>query len=100
MSPGWYPWDAGQMRYFDGGQWGAKRERVGREVPHTQARKRRGGWLVRSGYVAAVLFPALGLVLGIIVATRPGEGRSVRRGIQIILLAVAIAGVSLALRSR
>jgi hypothetical protein len=34
MNPGWYPWDAAQMRYWDGGQWSAKLHSQHRDVTH------------------------------------------------------------------
>jgi hypothetical protein len=84
------------MRYWDGEQWGAKRDRVGPEVTPPEPRKQNVGWLVPCGYVFAVLVPVLGFTLGIIAATR-GAKATPRHGIQIILLSVVVflAGVLL-----
>jgi uncharacterized membrane protein YoaK (UPF0700 family) len=51
------------------------------------------------GYVAAVLLPILGVVLGIIVATRPKKANP-RHGIQIIILSVAIFALAVLLAHR
>jgi hypothetical protein len=48
------------------------------------------------GYVAAVLLPLLGVVLGIIVATRPSSPRT-RQGIQIIVLSLLVGATAVLL---
>src|SRR5947209_5863904 len=74
MAAGWYPWDAGSNRYWDGEHWTAERQRVDPEVTAgRRSERQRGSWLVACGYVAAILLPLLGVVLGIIVATRPSH---------------------------
>jgi hypothetical protein len=98
MPAGWYPWDADSNRYWDGEQWTAERQLVDSEV--TAARKsenQKGSWLVACGYVAAVLLPLLGVVLGIIVATRPSNRPRTRQGVQIIVLSVIVVGIAVLL---
>src|SRR5436305_9799729 len=52
MAAGWYPWDAGSNRYWDGEQWTAERQRVDPEVTAARrSQRQRGSWLVACGYV-------------------------------------------------
>jgi hypothetical protein len=97
MGAGWYPWDADSNRYWDGEQWTAERQQVGPEVTAARRSERqRGSWLVVCGYVAAILLPLLGVVLGIIVATRPSRPRT-RQGIQIIVLSLVVGATAVLL---
>jgi hypothetical protein len=90
MAAGWYPWDADSMRYWDGTKWGETRKRVGAEVRPREPNEQGVGWLVRLGYVFAVLFPVLGFALAIIVATRPGGRANPRHGVQVIVLSIVV----------
>jgi hypothetical protein len=99
MAAGWYPWDAGSNRYWDGEQWTAERQRVGPDVTAARRSERQtGSWLVACGYVAAVLLPVLGVVLGTIVATRPSHNPRTRQGIQIIVLSLLVVAAALSSR--
>jgi hypothetical protein len=49
------------------------------------------------GYVCAVFLPILGLLLGIVVVTRPGLRWQRRQGIQIIVLSIVIAAIAVLL---
>ena len=54
-------------------------------------------WLGRLGYLCAVFLPLLGLLLGIVVLTRPGLRSRRGQGIRIIILSVLIAAIALLL---
>jgi hypothetical protein len=98
-SPGWYRWDRDRERfwngrrwsadrYWDGQQWAATRGPVDAEANAGEYERPGVRWLIRGGYAAALVLPALGLVFGIILATRPTMIPWRRQGIQIIVLAL------------
>jgi hypothetical protein len=107
-SPGWYRWDRDWERYWDGQRWSANRYWDGQQwdaaraprLPEVDPRQYESPgvrWLIRGGYAAALLFPALGLVLGIILATRPTMIPWKRQGIQITVLALLSLALGLLL---
>ncbi|MGA8745107.1 MAG: DUF2510 domain-containing protein [Solirubrobacterales bacterium] len=75
--PGWYPdplGGAGQ-RYWDGQRW------LDNTPPKGTDSKNDG--LVTAGWITAILFPLIGLIVGIVVS-----GRNDKRGTSIIIAAV------------
>ena len=51
----------------------------------------RSGWLLIAGYVTAILFPIVGLVIGIVLLTR----RQIGHGVAVVAISIAVgaAGV-------
>jgi hypothetical protein len=94
--PGWYLWRPNMMRWWDGKNWGEARKPVEAESAPAQPRPV-PGWLVPVGFVCALVAPVVGLVLGIRVATRPGENVQPRRGIEIIALSLVVIAINLVL---
>jgi hypothetical protein len=97
MAPGWYPWNATMMRYWDGTAWKQTRERTSTESIPDEPRSPK--WMVRAGYVAAVLIPLLGVILGMLVAVRPEKGAR-GQGIRIITLSIVVFAVAILLSHR
>jgi hypothetical protein len=97
MAPGWYPWNATMMRYWDGTAWKQTRERASTESIPDEPRSPK--WMVRAGYVAAVLIPLLGVILGMLVAVRPEKGAR-GQGIRIITLSIVVFAVAILLSHR
>lgn len=93
MTPGWYPWDAGTVLYWDGSAWQQTRIRTAGQG-RTEATAPR--WMVRAGYFAAVLMPILGLILGMMLAVRPHKGARAQ-GIEIIMVSVLVFALALLL---
>lgn len=101
--PGWYddPSGSGQ-RYWDGAQWTDHYKPVpAQQVPAPPppiADDGKGGGtaLVFLGYVFAIVMPFIGLILGIIAATRP-RGRPRRNGPWIIALSAVVFAAWVAL---
>jgi hypothetical protein len=89
---GWYPDDSPQgQRYFDGTQWTDATPAPAPAPRMTAEPVESGGAIVGLGYVFALLMPIIGLILGIIAATRPQPAKS-KHGPWIIALSV-IGGV-------
>lgn len=97
MMPGWYPWDAKTVRFWDGGAWQQTRGRTAEEQRPDEPKPPR--WMVRAGYLAAVLLPILGLVLGLMVAVRPENGARAK-GIRIIILSAVVFAAAVLLSHR
>lgn len=97
MMPGWYVWNATAMRYWDGRAWQQTRARTAEEG--RAADDKRPRWMVRAGYVAAVLLPILGVILGMMVAVRSQEGARAQ-GVRIILLSVVVFALAVLLSHR
>jgi hypothetical protein len=63
-----------------------------------QAARQGASSLVTVGYIMAVLFPIVGVVLGIVAATRP-QPQTARHGIWIIVVSIAVFLIGFAILS-
>jgi hypothetical protein len=107
LRPGWYPCRGGVDRWWDGEKWGPAREVA--IAPASTLEERNVGWgvraavgfeqvwLVRLGYVCAVLLPIIGILLGVVVLTRPALGSRRTQGIPIIILSLVITTLAVLL---
>jgi uncharacterized protein DUF2510 len=95
---GWYPdpQGSGQQRWWDGTTWTAQfQPGTGGFVAPSAAGGEYAKGIVITGYVFAVLFWIVGLVLGIVAWTRPDQATR-RHGPRIVALSVVIAVLSAA----
>ncbi len=89
----WYPNPSGPgQRYWDGAEWTESYSPPTTEQPVAQDDEPGGSALVPLGYVFAVLILIVGLILGIIAATRP-RGKARRHGPWIIALSAVVFGL-------
>ena len=109
MGPGWYPYGGERVRWWDGERWGPERKPDAMPVRSRTPEQEDVGWRVRAGvafeqvwlgrlgYLCAVFLPLLGLLLGIVVLTRPGLRSRRGQGIRVIILSVLIAAIAVLL---
>lgn len=90
-APGWYPHPsmAGTQRYWDGAGW---TDHVAPAAPHGAAVKPAvSGPLIGVGYVAALMLPLVGFVIGAVVL---GKGEQVH-GVAMMVLAAVVTVIAL-----